>query len=602
MGTDSKSRPGTAKTALSTRLSSWKEIAVYLNRDPRTVQIWEKSEGLPVHRLAHLSRSSVYAYTAEIDAWLGARSAERPVLADEPVAAPARSAHLLRRLRLPFLIVLAAVLVACAFVWLARRPRSQTAPTPAILAILPFQNQTSTDDFLADDLTEELIADMGRIGRVPVIAAHSVLPFKKRTVPLRQVAADLHVSLILQGSVAQAGNQTRITVELVNAAHDTHVWGTTYTRGSSDATSDQEDIASQIAIDVTRQISGSVPQITLPHSAVDPKAGRAYLTGRFYWNQRDLPGLQKAIALYGQAISIDPRYVPAYAGLAECYDLMTDRGVLSDAEAFHRAKAAAQTALSLDPSSAEAYTALAFATYRQDWDFARAEQYFQKAIALNPDYPLAHQWYGEFLGDLLRFDQSLTELRRARDLDPLSPMAGADLADGYMHAGRMQDAIAELDRIVELYPDFLPAHLYRISLYTRQGDYASAQNEAQIYLQRTGDKLPLQLVLIQTLIATGHADAAREQARRLLASSAGSGVLPYSAAKLYFATGQDGLGYAALERAFRERSWWLVTMLVDPGFDPVRTQPRFIDLARRVGLPTTGNPPASPNREQASAE
>jgi Tfp pilus assembly protein PilF len=275
---------------------------------------------------------------------------------------------------------------------------------------------------------------------------------------------------------------------------------------------------------------------------------------------------------------------------------MTDRGILSDAEAFQRAKTAAQTALSLDPDSAEAYNALAFATYRQDWDFARAEQYFQKAIELNPNYAVAHQWYGEFLGDLRRNDESIAELRKAKDLDPLSPMVGSDLADGYLHAGRVVEAGDELKRVLDLYPDFLYAHLYRISLDTGQSDFAAAEAEAQVILKRTGDATPLQMVEIRRLVSQGNMDQARSEVRRLLSSRQGATFNAYSVAQLDFAIGQDDAGYAALEKAYRDHSWWLVTMLVDPGFSPVRNQPRFLDLARRVGLPVASN---SVNRDQA---
>lgn len=179
----------------------------------------------------------------------------------------------------------------------------------------------------------------------------------------------------------------------------------------------------------------------------------------------------------------------------------------------------------------------------------------------------------------------MTELRKAKELDPLSPMIGCDLADGYLHAGRLQQADAELRRVLDLYPDFLPAHRYRISLLTRQGNLAMAETEAQVYWQKSGDKMPLEAISIFRLARAGKAEEARSALRRLLDRPSGSQLNAYSAAQLYFITGQTEQGYAALEKTYRQRSWWLVTMLVDPGFDPVRTQPRFIDLAQRVGLP-----------------
>jgi tetratricopeptide (TPR) repeat protein len=266
---------------------------------------------------------------------------------------------------------------------------------------------------------------------------------------------------------------------------------------------------------------------------------------------------------------------------------MTDRGVISNDEAFRRARAAAATALSLDPGSAEAYNALAMAVYRQDWDFAGAEQYFQKAIQLDPNYAVAHQWYGEFLGDMRRFDASIAELKKARELDPLSPMVSCDLADGYIHAGRLVEADSELNRVLELYPDFYSAHQYRLALEIEEQKFDEAQSDASVLANRTGDDSVLKVVEIHRLVAEGDLAAARSLLARVLAAPRkGSGFSPYTLAGLYFVTGQTDAGYQNLEKAYRDHSWWLVTMLVDPGLETVRNQSRFLDVARRVGFPS----------------
>ena len=277
--------------------------------------------------------------------------------------------------------------------------------------------------------------------------------------------------------------------------------------------------------------------------------------------------------------------------MAETYVLMTDNGVLNDSNTFRRARAAAEASLALDPANANAYNALAFAAYRQDWDFPKAEEYFRKAISLDPNYAVAHQWYGEFLGDMRRFDQSIAELRKAAELDPLAPMVGSDLADGYLHAGRMDEAKSELKRLLDLYPDFPPAHLYRISVDTHTGDFAAALREAQVYLRLTHNSAPLQIVSIQRLAAAGERSLAREQLHRLLAGGDGRALNAFSTAQLYFLTGQSDLGYTYLAKAYKDHSWWLVTMLVDPGFEKVRAEPRFLSLAHQVGLAESSLPP-----------
>jgi len=207
---------------------------------------------------------------------------------------------------------------------------------------------------------------------------------------------------------------------------------------------------------------------------------------------------------------------------------------------------------------------------------------------LDPNDSIAHQWYGEFLGDLRRFDQSIAELKKAKELDPLSPMVGCDLADGYLHAGRGAEAEAELHRIIDLYPDFVPAHSYLGSVLIEDGKFDEAMTEAQFYRQKTGDGSLVQSVEIHRMAAAGKVEEARAEVRRLLNGKSGAGFSSYQKAGLYSATSQTNAAYAALEDAYRERSWWLVTMLVDPGFDGIRDQPQFQDMARRVGLPVDG--------------
>lgn len=599
-----KSIPVPEEPSVPVRLSSWKEIAAYLQRDPRTVQQWEKKEGLPVHRLEHQARASVYAYTNEIDAWMEARSglpnAGQP---EEQRPEQARFSRYWPLFKLsPWLIlllfVLAVIGVGIEMRPIANRHKASAAadPPPApVLAVMPFEDQTSTDGILAGNLTDSLIADFDRIGKIAVISPQSVSSFKGEHLPLQQVAGRLHASLVLRGTVAKTEDRLQVTVELLEPSHNKHLWGATYTRNNGDGSPSLCEIASGIAVEATRKITGSVPAVALPNRDENPKARQAYLTGRFYWNQRDLPGLEKAITSFQRAISIDPKYADAYAGLAETYDLMTDRGVLTDAEAFRRAKTAAQTAIALNPTNANAYNALALAVYREDWDFARAEEYFKKTVALNPNYAVAHQWYGEFLGDMRRFDQSISELRKAEELDPLAPMVGSDLADGYLHAERLAEANTELQRVLDLYPNFPPAHLYRIQVYTLLGDFSAAESEAQTYLRLTHDSTPLQIVGIQRMAAMGDLEHARMQLSQLLAGANGRSLKPYQRSQLDFLTRQDDLGYRELESAYRARSWWLVTMLVDPGFDAIHTQPRFLALARRVGMLN------SSNREMAHA-
>lgn len=596
------------------KLNSWKEIASYLDRDPRTVQLWEKHEALPVHRLTHRARASVYAFTGEIDAWLRARSgaaavepdlapkteasreADRvsgpgtaPGMSPVPAAISAKQSGGAR----PYVwaaIALAFAGMLAVGLWVGKVRSAAQSAQLGMIVVLPFENQNSPDDLLVDGLTDSLIDDLGKSKGMQVISRRSVMPFKGRHLPLQQIAAQLHAALALRGTAAKIGNEWRVTVELVDAIEDRHLWGATFTRGSGEMLSREDELASTIASAVTMKLTGAAPPAAIDSTpAANPRARQAYLTGRFYWNQRSQADLQQAVSYFEQAIAIDAKYAPAYVGLADSYDLMMDPRVLPTQEAFRHAKSAAQAALSIDPSAAEAYNALAMATYRQDWDFAAAERDFKKAIELDPNDAVAHQWYGEFLGDMRRFDQSIAELKKAKELDPLSPMVGCDLADGYLHAGRGADAEVELRRIIDLYPDFVPGHSYLGSVLIAQAKFDQALNEAQIYRQKTGDETLVESVEIHRLTAAGKLEEARAEVRRLLNGKSGASFSSYQRAGMYSATGQTDAAYAALQDAYRERSWWLVTMLVDPGLDGIRDQARFQELARRVGLPIEGS-------------
>lgn len=596
MGVPPKTRLSGEETPANLKLSSWKEIAAYLDRDPRTVQLWEKQEGFPVHRHQHHARASVYAFTAEIDAWLQARSRQKAAAMGAAGAAEPVVKRVIRApqfLRLAIYATVAVVLAGMLVTWLREGPNMDPQPPGdrGALVVLPFEEQVSTDDSLAQALTEDVIAKLGGIGKIRVTRRPSAATLKGGLQAMLPVARHAHVAFILEGTLAEVGDQLHATIELLAAPEGTYLWGATYRRTIGPSHMLPDDMASEIAVDVTRKITGLAPSADPLRSNADLRARQLYLAGRFYWNQRDLEGLQKAIQLYEQALAIDPRYADAYAGLAEAYVLMTDRGVFSDGEAFRRAKAAARSALAIDSGCAEAHNALAFAIYRQDWDFARAEAEFRKATALDPNSAVAHQWYGEFLGDLMRYEESLAELRMAKDLDPLSPMVSSDLADGYLHAGRLAEAEAELKRVLDLYPDFLAAHRYRIDVALGQNDYAEARAEAELYFQRSGDRSPLDEVEIRRLAATGHLEQASATLHRALATPGYAAIRPFQRARLEFAAGQVEPGYASLDQAYREHSWWMATMMVDPGFAAVRTQQRFLETAHRVGLPVSIPPP-----------
>jgi TolB-like protein/Flp pilus assembly protein TadD len=582
------------------RLNSWKEIARYLKRDSRTVQLWEKKEGLPVHRHTHASRSTVHAFTDEIDAWQKSRRAGAEAGAEKEESAPlpattaltAASLTPARRNRISVLAAcallgVALVAVMVVYTWRANG-RRLLAYQHATLAVLPFEDLSAspTEDYVADGLTDDLITALGRSGQLQLISRTSVMRFKGHREPLPRIGQELHASLVLEGTVTYTGKRARITAQLIDAATDQHIWASSYERSFEDVIALQDDVADEVASAVIQKLTGQPETHIVNASRVDPEVRQAYLLGHYFLAKRNEPGIRQAIVYFQQAITKDANYAPGYAGLADCYSLLSVWGSLPPREAFQKAKQAAWRALSLDPNSAEAYTSLAFAAYRDDWDFTGAERYFQKAIQLDPNYVTGHQWYGEFLGDLRRSEQSIAESRKAEELDPLSTIVGCDLADSYMHAGRYQDALDELQRISRMDPNFVPLHSYLANVYEITGRAAMADQELQKYAQLSGEQQDVEMSEIRKLFAAGHRESAKQKLQRFLQEHE-KGIRPFYVASLYAEIGEREKAFQALEIAYQEHAWEMVGLLIHPGLATLHEDPRFHDLVRRVGLPVT---------------
>jgi TolB-like protein len=583
----------------NSRLDSWKQIASYLKRDIRTVQLWEKNEGLPIYRHAHGTRASVYAYTDEIDAWQKNRQPQihsELTLPRQPRAGPSQvpqaPASIWKKVGILAGVGVAALL---ALLWMriASRspiqPESRASAHPATLAVLPFEDLSpgATEGYVADGLTDDLITNLGRSNGLQVISRTSVMRFKGKHEPLPQIAQALQANLILEGTITYSGKRARITAQLIDAATDRHLWANSYERNFDDVIAWQDEIAEEVA-------SAIIPDVTRANAtndgnpvarSTDPETRIAYLKGRFFWNKRDDPGLKEAIRYFDEAISKDPNYAPAYAGLADCYNLLSVWGSLSPPEAFPKAKEAALKALQLDPASAEAYTSLAFETYRFDWNFSGAEGYFQKAVRLNSNYATAHQWYGEFLSDMTRHDQGIAELAKAKKLDPLSSIVGSDLAVAYIYASRTPEAIRELEQILIMDPSFLPAHSYLASAYAYSGRPAKALEEAETYSRFSGNEDWLEILRISQAWSSGKEREAHQRLKVLLRNSKEGRFGYVQLADAYMSVDDKDEALECLEKAYRKHSWWLVTLLVDPSLAPLRNDPRFHDLVRRVGLP-----------------
>ena len=465
--------------------------------------------------------------------------------------------------------------------------RRQSNPTIHSLAVLPLQNLSGdpAQDYFADGMTDALITDLSQISALRVISRTSAMHYKGTKESLPEIARQLNVDGIVEGSVVRSGNRVRITAQLIHAATDQHLWAETYERDAGDVLKLQGEVAQAIAQQVRVQLTSQQQVRVGSAPRVNPEAYEAYLRGRYFWSQRTEAGLWKSVELFQQAIAIDPNSALPYTGLADAY-LVLDAWTVEAApptEITPKASAAVQKALQLDPSLAEAHTVLAGLKHGNwDWDGAAVE--YRRAIELNPNYAHAHQWYGQLLCERGQFEYGLAEADRAHNLDPLNLVFAIDVGNRLYWARRYREAIAPIRRALELDPNFRVAHRFLGQVYEQNGMYEPAIAELRRAAELS-NKNPIDLG------ALGHAYAVsgqREQASHVLQElrhlSNKRYVSGYDFALLYVGLGEKDKALESLERAFQEHSTWMLHLKVDPRLDPLRFDPRFQDLMRRVGL------------------
>jgi len=520
------------------------------------------------------------------DAALAPDSASDARHRDAELAAPATRRWPARSRAWAIAALALIVLVGSVAAW-KRYTTSRESSGIRSLAVLPLESLSNdaSQDYFADGMTDELISDLGQISALRVISRTSVMAYKHSRKPLPDIARELNVDAVVEGTVLRSGEQVRITAQLIDGASDRHIWSHSYQRELRDTLALQSTVARAIADQIRINVNPQ-EQAALSHvAAVNPVAYESYLKGRFFWNKRTADGLKVALAYFDQAIDEDANYAQAYSGLADTYALLGDwqYAVMTPKEALPKAKAAATRALELDASLGEAHNSLAFCLDGFDWDFEAGGKEFRRAIELNPGYATAHHWYAWHLALLHRYDEAIVEMRKAESVDPLSLVINADLAELLALAHSYDESILQSKKTIEMEPNFGLAHNHLGQAYLQKQMTDQAIAELQKSVTLSGGSPTCMANLARAYVAAGK----RNEAERLLGelkkrSSPDQSYAP-EIAVVYTALGDSDQAMAWLEKGYVER--FNPGVLIRPGFDPLRSDPRFRDLERRVGFP-----------------
>jgi TolB-like protein/DNA-binding winged helix-turn-helix (wHTH) protein/Tfp pilus assembly protein PilF len=536
-----------------------------------------------------------YRFLAEVkDSEVPVRNPELGVQTQPPVApdhpyppnevAEIKNPSLSRAWKISVLLLL---LVAA--VLAIRKLHSWNRPAPAIrsLAVLPFESLSNdaSQDYFADGMTDELISDLGQISALRVISRTSVMSYKRARKPLPEIARELNVDAVVEGTVLRSGNEVRITAQLIEASADKHLWSQSYEGELRNTLALQNDvaraIADQIRINLNPQEKAALKKVRV----VNPEAFESYLKGRYFWNKRTAQGLSVALAYFNQAIGEDPTFAQAYSGLADTYALLGDwqYAVMTPKEALPKAKASAIKALELDSALGEAHNSLAFCLDGFEWDFEAAGKEFQRAIELNPNYATAHHWYAWHLGLLGQYDDALAEMRKAENLDPLSLIINSDLAELLLIAHSYDESMRQSRKTLEMDPNFALAHNQLGQAYLRKQMYDPAIAELEKAVQLSAGSPTCEANLARAYAASGSRSGAEKLLSDLKKRSNPSASLASEIAMIYAALGNRDQAMNWLEKGYEER--FNPGVLLRPGFDPLRSDPRFETLVRRIGLP-----------------
>ncbi len=565
------------------RLDSWKEIAAYLKRDMRTVRRWEK-EGLPVHRKVHRKQATVYAYRAEIDAWWNA--GRQRFENDQPASR--------RKLLLWWVFGILAAGIA-AFVALSvgrffeRTGSLAAAPPIRSLAVLPLENLSKDpeQEYFAEGMTEALTTELAQISALKVISHTSAARYRGTTKSLPQIAKELNVDAVVEGALQRSGDRVGITVQLIHAPSDRHVWAKAYERDVSDVLALQSEAAHAIAVEIKAKLTLPEKAHLAARRSVNAESYDDYLKGRFLLARQDGGDARKGIAYFQLAIQKDPQSALAYAGIAEAFITLSQpwNGAVSPKEALPQAKAAALNALAIDDSLGEAHSALAHVLELYDWDWQGAEREHRKAIELNANDAMGRLWYGEYLQVRGRYEESAVQLQQAIELDPLNVVAVSELGGLFFTARQYDEAERVFRKGFEMDPEYGWPHFGFGEIYAEKKMFRESivELEKEVNSSNRTDEVSV-AVLGKVLGDSGRKQEARKILKELAERSKDHYVSPYLVAYVQLGLGERDQAIVSLEQGYAERDLWMMYLKVDPLMDDLRADPRFHDLLGRLGL------------------
>ena len=455
------------------------------------------------------------------------------------------------------------------------------------IAVMPFANLSADpeQEYFCDGMAEEIINSLTHVEGLRVVARTSSFAFKGKNEDTREIGRKLMVETLLEGSVRKAGNRLRITAQLISAADGYHLWSERFDRQSKDIFEIQDEISLAIVDNLKVKLLGEEKAKLAKRPMIDHEVYNLYLKGRYYLSSRTEGGSHKSLDYFLQTLAKDPTNALAHAGIADCYNMFGYWGYLPPREAFPRAKAAAEKALAIDDTLAEAHTSLAHVRHWYDWDWPEARKQYETAIELNPNYATAHQWYAEYFSTLGKHEEGMEEAERSRELDPLSPIVGTQLA-GVCYVARKYDlAVEEFTRVLEMDRDFVYAHFLLSWVYVQLSRYDEAIAEVQKAIDLTGGGTTMMVSTLGYFYAlSGREAKAREILNEIVRPSEAAFVPADSIALVHTGLGQMDEAFEWLDKAFEQRSHWLVWLKVLPIFDGMRSDDRFNLMLKKMKL------------------